>query len=66
MNETKVGQSYFSIIGSIKDQTSSNLVEVCRELNMNDEAIRKLLFTVESTIETSGGNAFPALLKSCK
>ena len=66
MNETKVGQAYFSIVGSIKDQTAQKLVEECRALNVNEEVIRRILFAVEATIETSGGNAFPALLKSCK
>ena len=66
MNETKIGQTYFDVLGSIKDQVANNLNVVCRELNLDQEAVRKIIFVAQSTVDGTGGNALPALLKSCK
>ena len=66
MNETKIGQTYFDVLGSIKDQVANNLNVICRELNLDQEAVRKIIFVAQSTVDGAGGNALPALLKSCK
>jgi hypothetical protein len=66
MDEAKIGRAYYDVLGAIKAQVATNIVQVCREMNVDQETIRKLVFVAESTVESSGGNAFPAILKSCK
>jgi predicted kinase len=66
MDETKVGQTYFGVLGSIKDQVADNLSTVCKELNLDQDSIRKIIFVAQSTVDGAGGLALPALLKSYK
>jgi hypothetical protein len=66
MNETLVGKTYFDILGSIKDQIANNLSTTCRDLNLDQETVRKLIFIAQATVDGTGGNALPVLMKSCK
>lgn len=66
MNEAKIGQTYFDALGSVKDQLANNLSVICKELNLDQDTARRLIFVAQSTVDGAGGNALPALLKSCK
>ena len=66
MNESNIGRVYFDILGSIKDQVANNLNTTCLELKLEPEMIRKIIFVAQATVDGTGSNALPALMKSCK
>lgn len=66
MNEARFGQSYFEVLSSVKDQVGTNLFVACSELGLDREAIQKIVFVAQSTVDSAGGNALPALIKSGK
>lgn len=66
MNETSVGRTYFDILGSIKDQIANNLSSTGNDLELDVDTIRKLIFVAQATVDGTGGNALPVLIKSCK
>jgi hypothetical protein len=48
----------------VKDVISQNMAVTGRELGLNDEQLRKLIFSAQAAVDTVGGNAFNALSKS--
>lgn len=64
MNENSFGRAYFEVLGAIKDQLANNLTNVCYEHKIDPEVVRRLLFVSQSTVDVTGGNALPALIKS--
>lgn len=66
MNEVKLGQTYFDVLNTIKDQVANNLVEVTRNENISPELLRKLIYAAQATVESTGGNGLSAIIKSCK
>jgi hypothetical protein len=66
MNEVKLGQTYFDVLNTIKDQIANNLVEVTRGENISPDVLRKLIYTAQATVESTGGNGLSAIIKSCK
>ena len=65
MNESKLGQTYFEVLGAIKDQVATNLVETLKNENVSPDLLRKIIFVAQSTVETTGGNGLSAITKSC-
>lgn len=66
MNEQKLGQAYFEILGYIKDEIANNISQFSKQNNLDVETTKRLIFIAQATVDSSGGNAVPALLKSCK
>ena len=66
MNENSFGKVYFEVLATINDQLANNLAQVCLENRIDQEVIRKILFVSQSTVDSTGGNALPALIKSGK
>jgi hypothetical protein len=66
MNEVKLGQTYFDVLNTIKDQVANNLVEVTRNENISPELLRRLIYAAQATVESTGGNGLSAIIKSCK
>jgi hypothetical protein len=66
VNEQKLGQAYFEILGYIKDEIANNISQFSKQNNLDVETTKRLIFIAQATVDSSGGNAFPALLKSCK
>ena len=64
MNEREFGANYFSMLSGVKDVISQNMAVTGRELGLNDEQLRKLIFSAQAAVDTVGGNAFNALSKS--
>lgn len=65
MNELEFGKTYNDVLGSIKDQLANNLTSQCLELKLDKDTIRKIVFIAQATVDGTGNNAFPVLLKSC-
>jgi hypothetical protein len=66
MNEQKFGQTYFEILGYIKDEIANNISQFSKQNNLDVETTKRLIFVAQATVDSAGGNAIPALLKSCK
>lgn len=66
MNEQKFGKTYFEVLGYIKDEMANNILQFSKQNNLDLETTKKLIFIAQATIDSAGGNAVPALLKSCK
>jgi hypothetical protein len=65
MNEQKFGQTYFEVLGYIKDEIANNISQFSKQNNIDAETTKKLIFVAQSTVDSAGGNAVQALLKSC-
>jgi hypothetical protein len=66
VNEQKFGKTYFEVLGYIKDEMANNILQFSKQNNLDLETTKKLIFIAQATIDSAGGNAVPALLKSCK
>jgi hypothetical protein len=66
MNEVKLGQTYFDVLNTIKDQVANNLVEITRDENISSDLLRKIIYAAQATVDSTGGNGLSAIIKSCK
>jgi hypothetical protein len=66
MNDRQFGETYYSVLQTMKDSIEQNLVQVSRDTGLNSEQLRKVIFAAQASVDQIGGNAFNALIKSGK
>lgn len=66
MNEREVGQAYYSILQSIKDEINMSLSVSGIENGLSEDQIRIIIHSAQSSVDKIGGNAFNMLLKTFK